>query len=83
MRTLVDLPDDDVQWLDRKANSEGTSRAAVVRQAISQYRASEGRKGIERYFDLWKDRDDVGDGLEYQRRLRSEWDRDGDRTRRE
>lgn len=78
MRTLVDLPDDDVDWLDRKAASEGKSRAAVVREAVSQFRANEGRKGIERYFGLWKDREDVGDGLSYQRRLRREWSRDED-----
>jgi hypothetical protein len=78
MRTLIDLPEDDVQWLDRKADSEGKSRAAVVREAISQFRATEGRKGIERYFGLWKSRDELGDGLNYQRRIRGEWDRDGD-----
>lgn len=78
MRTLVDIPDEDVKWLDRKAGSEGRSRAAVVREAIAELRASEGRKGIERYFGLWKSRDDLGDGLEYQRRIRGEWDRDWD-----
>ena len=76
MRTLVDLPEDDVQWLDRKAAEQGKSRAALVREAVANLRANETRKGIARYFGLWKDRDDIGDGLEYQRRIRGEWDRE-------
>ena len=78
MRTLVDIPDDDICWLDHKAAQEGKSRAALVRDAVAQFRANESRKGIERYFGLWKTRDDIGDGLEYQRRLRGEWERDWD-----
>lgn len=73
MRTLVDLPDDDVIWLDRKAADEGKSRAALVREAVAHLRANEAKKGIARYFGLWKGRDDIGDGLEYQRRIRGEW----------
>ena len=77
MRTLIDIPDEDLQWLDRKAKSEGKSRAAVIRDAVTQFRAAESRRGIERYFGLWKDRSDIGDGLDYQRRMRGEWDRAG------
>ena len=78
MRTLVDIPEEDIRWLDHKAAQEGKSRAALVRDAVAQFRASESRKGIERYFGLWKTRDDIGDGLDYQRRLRGEWERDWD-----
>lgn len=76
MRTLIDIPEDDLKWLDRKAADEGRSRAAVVREAVSQFRAASGKKGIQRYFGLWKGRQDLPDGLDYQRKLRSEWDRD-------
>jgi hypothetical protein len=78
MRTLIDIPEDDLKWLDRKAADEGRSRAAVVREAVAQFRAATGKKGIQRYFGLWKDRGDVPDGLEYQRKMRSEWDREWD-----
>lgn len=78
MRTLIDIPEDDMKWLDRKAADEGRSRAAVVREAVAQFRAASGKKGIQRYFGLWKDREDVSDGLKYQRKMRGEWDRDWD-----
>ena len=78
MRTLIDIPDEDLKWLDRKAADEGRSRASVVREAVATYRAAAGKKGIQRYFGMWKDREDVVDGLEYQRKLRGEWDRDWD-----
>lgn len=78
MRTLIDVPEEDLEWLDRKAAAEGKSRAALVREAVAEFRAKESRKGIERYFGLWRDRKDVSDGLAYQRQLRGEWDRDWD-----
>lgn len=78
MRTLVDLPEEDIQWLDAKAADERISRAALVRAAVAQFRANESRKGIERYFGLWKRREDIGDGLDYQRKVRGDWDRDWD-----
>jgi len=37
MRTLVDIPDDDIEWLDRKAMEEGKSRAAVLRTVTLPY----------------------------------------------
>ena len=82
MRTLVDLPDDDVRWLDVRAKANGTSRAALVREAISTYRdtrsAEEPKGWLKAGFGLWKDRTDIGDGVEYQRALRAEWDREWD-----
>jgi hypothetical protein len=87
MRTLIDLPEDDMKWLDRKAAEEGKSRAALVREAVSTYRAEEAKSGIEKYFGIWKDRTDIGDAVEWQRRLRAEstrpWDPDYDEVRAE
>lgn len=76
MRILADLSDDDISWLDRKAAETGKSRAALVREAVAGYRARTSDDDLDRFFGLWKDRADVGDGLDYERRLRSEWDRD-------
>ena len=75
-RILTDLPDQDIEWLDRKAASEGKSRAALVREAVEAYRAERSSSGMERYFGIWKHRKDIPDGLEYQRQMRGEWDRD-------
>jgi len=87
MRTLIDLPEDDMKWLDRKAAEEGKSRAALVREAVSTYRAEEAKSGIEKYFGIWKDRTEIGDAVEWQRRLRAEstrpWDPDYDEVRAE
>ncbi len=79
MRTLIDLPEDDMRWLDRKAAELGKSRAALVREAVSGYRARVGGEGLKRYIGLWKDREDIVDGLSYERSIRAEWDRDWDR----
>ncbi len=70
MRFLADLPDDHVEWLDAEAAAQGVSRAELVRRAVAAYRAEASVDAIDRAFGLWKDRDDVGDGLKFQRRLR-------------
>ena len=39
-RILADLPDDDIEWLDRIAAESGRSRAAVLREAVTAYRSA-------------------------------------------
>ena len=78
MRVLVDLPENDLKWLDSHANREGKSRAAIVREAVSEYRANAGTDWLDQAFGIWKDREDIGDAVEYQRRLRAEWTREWD-----
>ena len=82
MRTLVNLPDDDVRWLDVRAKARGISRAELVREAVTDYRTkvmdSGNNEGLRAGFGLWKHRTDIGDGVEYQRALRAEWDREWD-----
>ncbi len=78
MRFLADLSDDDVKWLDSRAAEESKSRAAVLREAVSAYRAEQSKQGIERYFGLWARHGSAVDGLDYERRMRGEWDRDWD-----
>ncbi|WEK46640.1 MAG: ribbon-helix-helix protein, CopG family [Candidatus Andeanibacterium colombiense] len=75
-RILADLPDDDIKWLDARAAEQGKSRAAMLREAVSVYKAqspSSGNKSwIERGAGYWKDRDDIGDAVEYQRAIRED-----------
>lgn len=82
MRTLVDLPEDDIRWLDARAAEAGKSRAALVREAVSCYRVqmapASDKKWLDQAFGIWKDRDDIGDGVEFQRRIRAEWTRPWD-----
>ncbi|HWU73172.1 MAG TPA: ribbon-helix-helix protein, CopG family [Sphingomonas sp.] len=74
MRTLVDIPDDDIEWLDRKASEEGKSRAAVLREAVSAYRVEASKDWIARGAGYWKHRQDIGDAVEYQRAMREDRD---------
>ncbi|MXP09907.1 ribbon-helix-helix protein, CopG family [Pseudoblastomonas halimionae] len=71
MRTLVEIPDDDIRWLDRRAEELGVSRTALVRDAVAQMRAGTSRRGVDQFFGLWRDRSDVGEGQRYQRRIRN------------
>ena len=74
MRTLVDLPEDDIRWLDRKAAESGQSRAAMVREAVSAYRAEASKDWIARGAGYWRGRADIGDAVEYQRAMRADRD---------
>lgn len=70
MRFLADIPDDDVNWLDALAAEQGVSRAELMRRAVTAYRADVSGDAIDNGFGIWRARDDIGDGLKYQRRLR-------------
>lgn len=91
MRTLVDIPDDDISWLDSKAAEQGKSRAALVREAVAAYRAEAASppdlSWIDAGFGAWKDRTDIGDAVEWQRRERASstrpWDDDYEEVRAE
>lgn len=82
-RILADLPDEDIKWLDARAAEQGKSRASVLREAVSAYKAQSPEGGLdwlETGFGAWKDRDDIGDAVEWQRRERAAntrpWDAD-------
>lgn len=73
MRTLVDIPDDDIEKLDALAAKGKRSRAAAIREAIKLYLVSNSDNNwIERGYGYWADRDDIPDGLEYQLAIRED-----------
>jgi hypothetical protein len=75
MRTLVDIPDDDIEQLDLLAHRERRSRASAIRDAIKLYllqRNSNPKDWIERGYGYWAGRSDIGDGVDYQRSLRED-----------
>ena len=72
MRTLVDLPQRELEQLTALSRSRKTSRAELIRQAVAGYLA-QNKDGVEDSFGLWKARG--VDGLAYQRSLRDEWER--------
>jgi metal-responsive CopG/Arc/MetJ family transcriptional regulator len=71
MRTLVDIPQDMLDSLDKVSASQKQSRAAVIREAIGEYLSKRRPVSIRDAFGMWADRDI--DGLEYQNRMRDEW----------
>ncbi|MEO6091551.1 MAG: CopG family transcriptional regulator [Novosphingobium sp.] len=81
-RILADIPDDDIRWLDERAAEQGKSRASVLREAVAIYRAEARPSGDMAWLDVgfgaWKDRTDIGDSVEWQRRERASWTRPWD-----
>ena len=81
-RILADLPDDDIKWLDKLAAEQGKSRAAILREAVAEYKAETKPSGNKEWLDIgfgaWKDRTDIGDSVEWQRRERASWTRPWD-----
>ena len=73
MRTLVDIPEDYIEQLDAIAAREKKSRAAEIREAIREHLArKQNNDWIRRGAGYWKDRDDIGDAVEYQRAMRED-----------
>ena len=74
MRTLVDIPEEDIVKLDALAKRQGKSRAAEIREAIKLLlvHSTDNKDWIERGYGLWADRDDIPDGLEYQLAIRED-----------
>ena len=74
MRTLVDIPESELEALNSLSKAKSTSRAELVRQAIRSYVEANRPKPKVSGFGLWKDYEIDGD--EYQQKIRAEWDRD-------
>jgi hypothetical protein len=80
-RILADLPDDDIKWLDRLAEEQGKSRAAVLREAVASYKSQprdDDTSWIDRGFGLWARHGISVDPHDYERRRRAEWTRPWD-----
>jgi metal-responsive CopG/Arc/MetJ family transcriptional regulator len=71
MRTVIDVPDQLIESLDRVSSTEQRSRAALIREAIAEFLRKRSGPSAEAAFGLWKDR--KTDGLRYQNGLRAEW----------
>jgi hypothetical protein len=71
MRTIVEIPDEELRELTEICQREGISRAEAVRRAIRDYIAQD-EAAFDEAFGSWKEH--AEDGVELQRRLRAEWD---------
>ena len=75
MRTIVEIPDEQIAALDRMRASEKISRAEIIRRAVEAFLRRQRERDLEELagFGCWAG---MGpDGVEHQRRLRSEWER--------
>lgn len=71
MRTIIELPDEQVRQLADVCRRDGVSRAEVIRRAVANYLSARHVGDRDDAFGLWRDRN--VDGLRYERRLRREW----------
>lgn len=79
MRTIIDLPDEQLMALRDLCEREGISRAEAIRRAIAEWLESPERTRARRHaalqstFGAWKHKN--LDALEHVRALRDEWER--------
>ena len=71
VRTIIELPEDQLEALDALCRRDSISRAEAIRRAVGAMIRSRRPAERERAFGLWRGRGD--DGLAYQRRARNEW----------
>jgi hypothetical protein len=81
MRTIIDLPDDQIEQLAELCAREHISRAEAIRRALAAWlplnRRERDEEVLKRTFGAWK-----GLGIDTDRYLaevRAEWDREWDR----
>ncbi len=71
MRTIVDLPEEQIAGLADLCDEERISRTEAVRRAVADYLKARHVTKRGSFFGMWRNRGI--DGLEYQRALREEW----------
>lgn len=73
IRTIITLSEEDKRWLESYSNAHQVSVAEAIRQGIRRLKDAELQETykvlVQSTKGLWK----KGDGLKYQRRIRSEW----------
>jgi predicted transcriptional regulator len=73
MRTIVDLPDEQIEALKRISDAFHLSRAELRRRAVAEYLSRHQSSVTDEAFGLWKRHQT--DGVAYQKQIRAEWER--------
>ena len=73
MRTIVDIPRENLASLDILGAQERVSRTELIRRAIEDYLRAHTASDPKAAFGIWKKK--PKNALEFQRQLRREWDR--------
>ena len=74
MRTIIELPDKQLEALTRLSQSRKVSRAEIIRQAVDGY-LQMNSPAMEDAFGAWRGKGKRRDGLALQIKLRKEWER--------
>jgi hypothetical protein len=80
MRTIIQIDEEEVKQLDKLCKEKGWSRAKGFREAVRKFlkesslseKNNNPKNALEEYFGCLKD--SFGDGLQYQVKIREEWD---------
>ena len=72
MRTIVAVPDQQLDAIDALCRRDGISRAEAIRRAVAAYVRQQRAAEPDQAFGLWRARGQ--DGLTYEQGLRREWD---------
>ncbi len=72
MRTIVDLPQEQVEALSQVCEQDNISRAEAIRRAVSQMLKARSGASRESAFGAWKDRGE--DSAQIVAELRDEWE---------
>jgi hypothetical protein len=72
MRTIIEVPQQQLDALDLICRTEGISRAEAIRRAITRMVGETRHALVTPAFAVWRDR--PVDRLGYERRLRDEWE---------
>lgn len=73
MRTIIDLPEDQVRALAELCKAQSISRAEAVRRALSDMLAKQKSAGRDAAFGAWRDK--KVDSRKFVAALREEWER--------
>jgi len=72
-RTIITISEEDKIWLENYSISQGVSVAEAIRRGIARLKNEEGKSfyqlAVKETKGIWHH----GDGLEYQKKVRSEW----------
>jgi hypothetical protein len=74
-RTIITISEQDKRWLAAYGGLHGVSMAEAVRRGIACLKVTEGpdayRRLVRETAGIWQQ----GDGLHYQKKMRSQWER--------
>lgn len=79
MRTIIDLTEEQRTWLESECRRAGISRAEAIRRLVDEARRRDRKaellEALSAAAGSWTSTED---SVDYQRRIRAEWDREWD-----